>query len=93
MSDDNLLMAIDQYCQCFIIWSSPALSLIWSPKALNYGVPPVIVDSTPPPDPHGHGHHHGGHGVGTLKTGYFPPETRVMPRVSRKDLLLTQEFR
>jgi len=49
-------------------------------SALNYGVPPVIVDSTPQPDPHGHGH--GGHGVGTLKTGYFPPETRVMPRVS-----------
>ena len=43
-------------------------------QAHSFGVPPVIVDSTP----HPHKHH------GGLKTGYFPPSSRVMPRVSRE---------
>ena len=43
----------------------------------GYGVP------TPTPHPDHHHDHHGG-GGGTLKTGYFPPNNRVMPRVSRK---------
>jgi len=40
----------------------------------GYGVP------TPTPHPDHHHDHHGG--GGTLKTGYFPPNNRVMPRVS-----------
>ena len=52
-------------------------SLKLSLQALaGYGVP------TPTPHPDHHHDHHGG--GGTLKTGYFPPNNRVMPRVSRK---------
>jgi len=43
----------------------------------GYGVPPVVVDNSE------HAQTHEAHRKsGTLKTGYFPPETRVMPRVS-----------
>jgi len=51
--------------------------------ALNYGVPPVIVDSS---TPHNHKHSSG------LKTGYFPPSTRVMPRVSHIEAECRDDF-
>jgi len=50
--------------------------------ALNYRVPPVIVDKTTP-----HPHRTTG-----LKTGYFPPSTRVMPRVSHIEAECRDDF-
>jgi hypothetical protein len=50
--------------------------------ALNYRVPPVIVDeSTPRP------HTHSG-----IKSGYFPPTNRVMPRVSHIEAECRDDF-
>jgi len=51
-------------------------------QALNYRVPPVIVDKTTP-----HPHRTTG-----LKTGYFPPSTRVMPRVSHIEAECRDDF-
>jgi len=51
-------------------------------SALNYRVPPVVVDSSTP-------HPHSTTG---LKTGYFPPSTRVMPRVSHIEAECRDDF-
>jgi len=51
-------------------------------QALNYRVPPVVVDSSTP-------HPHSTTG---LKTGYFPPSTRVMPRVSHIEAECRDDF-
>jgi len=51
--------------------------------ALNYGVPPVIVDNS--------NHHQHKHKSG-VKSGYFPPSTRVMPRVSHIEAECRDDF-
>ena len=72
MATINLTLLID------FIPHTVSLPSIYHFQAHNFGVPPVIVDSTP------HPHHHHHKGSGGLKTGYFPPSNRVMPRVSRE---------
>ena len=70
-----------ELCHLFLININHNKTLF---QALSgYGVPPVVVDSTP--------HPHEAHRKSGLKSGYFPPETRDMPRVSRKSKYFCME--
>ena len=70
------LSCIETISLAELIDFTPSLFSIYHFQAHSFGVPPVIVDSTPHSHPHPPS--------GGLKTGYFPPTNRVMPRVSRE---------
>ena len=69
----------NQFFLLYIIFGkSHVLSLFFPPQTSGYEVPPVPINPS---------FNSGGGGGGGLRTGYFPPSQRSMPRVNREFLI------